>query len=280
MKKAKSIIHFCIASILSTFLILFVALPSLVSALDIKEVTVEGTASMKNISKQEGRGLAVKDATYNAVYKAVGLNLSAEALIVNLRLSGGIIGAIPYGRIIDKKIIEEGVEETIYRVKIKANVAKETTGIDPSFKLETSLNRSSYKDGDDMFIKIKPTKSCYVSVFTIFEDEKVLRLLPNRFKKDIFIKANQTYSFPDKDDIQKKIKLKVHLSKGKNVSTETIYVLALKQPFHYNAGEFREGIFGLYDGQTAFMNELIKEVVNIPLSERAEKIMPYQIKKN
>jgi hypothetical protein len=162
---------------------------------------------------------------------------------------------------------------------MKACVIEETSGIDPSFRLDASLNQSTFKDGDDMLIRIKPTKDCYVSIFTIFDDEKVLRLIPNRFKKDNLLKANETFSFPNEEDQKMGITLKVHTSGKKDVVTESIYILALKQPFNLNSDIFQEGIFGMYHGQAAFMNDLIKEVIGIPLGERAEKLLMYQIRK-
>lgn len=163
---------------------------------------------------------------------------------------------------------------------MKAPVAEETTGADPHFRLEASLNRSSFKDGDEMLISIKPTKDCYVSVFNILEDEKIVRLIPNRLKADNFLTANKTFSFPAGKDKRKGIILRAHTPEDKDAVTKTIYVLALKQPIDFNAGKFQEGIYGVYNGQTAFMNDLIKEIVGIPLSERAEKLVPYQISKS
>ena len=259
-------------------------------AQDVTWVTVEGTASMQDISKEEARRRSVEDATRRAVEKVVGTNISAETLIVNLRLSGSILGAIPYGRVVDKKIVEEGVvnihdekhdgSSVVYKVKMKAAVAEETTGADPDFRLEASLNRSSFKDGDEMIIRIKPKKDCYVSVFTILEDEKIVRLIPNQLKADNALKADATFFFPDENDKTKGIRLRVHTPEGKDAVTETIYVLGLKQPIDFNAAKFQEGIYGVYNGQTAFMNDLINEIVGIPLSERAEQLMPYQIIKD
>ncbi|MHC4639738.1 MAG: DUF4384 domain-containing protein [Planctomycetota bacterium] len=37
-------------------------------------------------------------------------------------------------------------------------------------------------------------------VFNILENEKILRLIPNRFKKQNFLPANATFSFPGKAD--------------------------------------------------------------------------------
>jgi len=63
-------------------------------AQDVTWVTVEGTAPMEHISKEEARGLAIEDAMGKAVEEVVGANISAETLVVNLRLSGSILGVV------------------------------------------------------------------------------------------------------------------------------------------------------------------------------------------
>ena len=278
-----------ISRVLSIFVLQFAILVQSLPAQDIQWVTVEGIALMEDTSKEEARNRAIEDAMHKAVEQVVGGNISIETLLVNLRLSGSIDGVIPYCRVVDKEIIEESVEPILkkgqavsslrYRVRMKAWVAEETTDADPYFRLDASLNRFSFNDGDEMLITIKPTKDCYVSVFIILEDEKVLRLIPSQLKEDNFLKANQTFSFPDEDDKTSGIKLRVHTPEEKDAVTETIYILALEQPLKSNASEFQEGIYGIYNGETAFMRDLIKEIVAIPLGKRAEKLMQYQIRK-
>ena len=278
-----------ILCVLSIFVLQFaIPVPSL-PARNVQWVTVEGIALMEDTSKEEARNRAMEDAMHKAVEQVVGINISVETLLVNLRLSGSIVGVIPYGRVVDKEIIEEGVEPILkkgqtvpslqYRVRMKVIVAAETTGADPYFRVNASLNRPSFNDGDEMLITIKPTKDCYVSVFIILEDEKVIRLIPNRLKKDNFLKADQTFSFPDNDDKTKGIKLRVHMPEEKDAVTETIYILALEQPLKSNAAGFQESIYGIYNGETAFIKDLIKENIAIPPGKRAEKLMQYQIRK-
>ncbi len=118
-------------------------LNSPVSAQDLVWVTVEGRALIENVSKEEARSRAIEDAMLTAVNKVVGASISAETLAVNLKLSGGLVGSIPYGRLTEKKIIEEGIvtvyndgkarPEKVYKVKMKAGVLEETNGTDASF---------------------------------------------------------------------------------------------------------------------------------------------------
>lgn len=251
-------------------------------------ITVEGVAPMAYVSKEEASTQAIEDAVQKAVEKMIG-TISIEALMLNFRLSGSIAGVIPYVQVVQKEIIEEGlvnvhpeghrhgIPSPLYRVKMKTAVAVETTGVDPHFKLETSLNRLSFKDGDEMLMHIKPTKDCYILVFVVLEDGKVLRLIPNRFKKDNFVKANHTFSFPDEIDKSMGIRLKTHGSKDKGVVNEAIYIVAFKRPFKLGKDKFREAIYGIYNGETPFMEDLAKEIARIPLSDRAEKLLPYRV---
>lgn len=256
---------------------------------DITWVTVEGTSPLVDVSEEEAKSRAVEDARRKAVEEAVGAHISAEDLVVNFRLSGGIVSAIPYGRVVDETILEEKAVTTLaegkdrptkmYRVVMKAGVVEETEGADPSFRLESSLNRSSFKDGEEMFITIRSTEDCYLAVFTIMEDEKILRLIPSRHEQDNFLKANETFSFPDEKDRRRGVKLKVHVPENKDAVTEAIYILALKGKATFDASAFREGIYGTYDGKAPFMKDLIQGIVGIPLSGRAEKLLQYHIKK-
>jgi hypothetical protein len=266
-----------------------VFLTSFLFAQEIIWVTVEGTAPVGKEDKAAAKSRAIEDALRNAVHEAVGSYITAETLVVNLRLRGSILGAIPYGKVIGKEILAESIEKIpgqgqekpslVYRVKIRAGVVEETIGAEPSFRLDASLNHYSFKNGDEMLIRVKPTKDCYVSVFNILEDEKILRLIPNRFKEQNFLPANATFSFPDKADKSRGVKLRVHTPENKDVITESIYILALRQPLIFHSGSIQEGIYGVYKGQTAFMQDLIKEVVGIPLNERAEALMQYEIRK-
>lgn len=251
-------------------------------------VTVEGMASMENVTKEEARRLAIEDAMRNAVEEVVGVNVLADTIVTNFMLSGDIVKVTPYGKVVDKEIIEEGVREIrekgkttpslIYRVKMKVKVSKEEGTTDPYFKINATLNRNVFNEGDEMVIKVSSTKDCYITIFNITEDEKTLILMPNRFRRENFIKANEAIIFPDEYENKRGIKLKATLPSGRKSVTERMYILALKQKLNFDTGKYTEGIHGIYTGKTAFINALLKEIVDIPLSERSEGFIQYQIK--
>lgn len=259
------------------------------SAQDITWVTVEGTAPLATAATPEARKQALKDAEKKAVAEALAPGITVATLLVNLRLAGTIAGAIPYGKIVSKKILEDGPvkspkgaaasKNSLYRIRIKAGVVQETEGEDPSFQLNTKLNRSILEDGDELVIRVRSSKDCYFAMFNILEGDKIIRLLPNRLSKENFLAANADITFPRNEERRHGLRLRVHLPENKNTATESIYILALPRPFELDSIQTQEGIFGIFNGHTAFVRDLVREVVGIPLASRAEALMRYEIRK-
>jgi hypothetical protein len=270
---------------LSCILILFIYD---VRAQEMKWTTVEGLAAMDNTGKSEAKKKAMDSAMQKAVLNVVGESISAETLAINLRLSGGLMSAIPYGKVAEKTVLEEGEvnvhnDQTgkmakMYRVKIKAGVVEQRSEDESSLSVESALNKSYYKDGDDMVLKIRPSKNSYLAVFVIMEDNSVLRMIPNKYSNSNYVRSGDTFVFPSMKDRASGISLKAHVPEGKKAVSELLYVVALQKPIKFISG-IQEGIYGLYKGQSAFIDDLIKEVVTIPLNERAEHMVQYQISK-
>lgn len=252
-------------------------------------VTVDATAPVVSGDTEKARQQAMSAAERQAVAEALAEGVSVETLLVNLRLSGSIVGAIPHGKVVEKKILEErlvkaasgdtGRQKQLFRVRIKAGVAREVGSEDPSFHLQAAINQSVFKDGDELQIHIRSTQDCYFAIFNILENQKVIRLLPNYMSQKNRLRTNENFTFPGSKDRKKGMNLIVHLPAKKNTTTESIYILALTRPFKLKSVKVQEGIYGVYNGQTAFMKDLIREVVGIPLANRAEALMQYEIRK-
>lgn len=252
-------------------------------------VTVDGTAPMTTGNTKKARKQAIAAAERNAVAQALTKDISIESLLVNLRLSGGFAEAVPFGRVVTREIMEEGPvsstsgdashQEMLYRVRIKACVVRETGGKDPSFKLDATINKSVFNDGDELEIKIRSTKDCYLAIYNILVDNKIIRLHPNYLSSKNFLAAGKDLIFPGSRASDKGLKLLLHLPKNKETVTESIYILASTHPFDSKALEVQEGIYGVYNGQTALMKDLIREVASIPLGNRTEVLMQYEIRK-
>jgi len=262
--------------------------PSLSMAIESEWVTIEGVASLENVTKTEARRMAINDARRVAIEKVVGVEILSETMIINNEVSGDVICSFPYGKILDQKILKEyviseqskdrgGAPLLTYKVEMRALVSKEKGKADPYFRVAAKINRKVFKNGDQIELRVTPTKDAYISVFNIIEDQTVLILLPNRFREDNFVKANKTLIFPSKADRKSGIALEAFIGDGKARTDEMFYIIALKEPIKFDSAKFSEGIFGLYDGNSGLVHDLVKETVGIPLSQRAETFIYYRI---
>jgi hypothetical protein len=232
--------------------------------------------------------MAIANARREAVEKVVGVDILSETMVINYNVSGDVIRTIPHGKVIGQEIIKEEIDlipakdkgeapYLAYKITLRANVIKEKGQIDAFFRLKAELNRTVFREGDPMEIRVTPSRDCYLSIFNILEDETAIILFPNRFKQNNFVKANTTFAFPDDTDRKRGIKLEAFIGEGKQKEDEIIHILALKEPLQFNTARFQEGIYGIYDGRSAMVNDLVKNIVGIPLSHRAEKFIQYRI---
>lgn len=253
-------------------------------------VTAEGMAPIENVTKNEARKMAVDNARREALEKVVGVDILSETMVINYNVSGDVVRTIPYGKVIGCEVLKEEIELIppkktgdapflAYKVTIRANVAKEKGRPDAFFRLNAGINRTVFKEGDLIEIRVTPSKDCYLSIFNILEDEKVIILFPNRFRKNNFINAGTTFMFPSDADRKRGITLEAFLEEGKMKADEIFHLLALKEKMQFNTARFSEGIFGIYDGHSALVADLVKSIVGIPLSDRAEKFLHYRITK-
>ncbi len=280
--------HACMPHFLAV-MIVFLMLPGHTAATqDITWVTVEAAAPIVDDNVEQAREAAIEIAEWKAIEEAVVVNISMETLLVNLKLSGSMIGAIPYAKIVESEIIEEndggqsgGQNDSspMYRIKMKVGVVEKFESHDPSFQIEAALNRTNFNNGQEMEISLKTTKDCFYCIFILLEDQKVLKLIPNQYRTNNFLESNKAYTIPDAGDRQKGIVLKVYTPPDKTIAKEAVYVLALQQPFDFENADIQEGVFGIYNGQTAFIEALIRQIVGIPLEDRAEHLIQYQISK-
>ena len=246
------------------FLLLIITIfPGSSEAIDSEWVRVEGYASLENVTKQEARTMAINDALRVAIEKVVGVEILSETMVINNEVSGDVICTLPYGKVLDQEILKEdvilvpskdngGAPLLTYKVNMKVRVAKEQGKVDPFFRVKADINRKVFKEGDHIEIRITPTKDAYITVFNLLEDQKVLILIPNRFRKNNYVKANSTFIFPNTGDRQKGVTLEAFTGDGKTETREMFHILALKEPLKFDTANFSEGIFGVYDGCSGF----------------------------
>lgn len=86
--------------------------------------------------------------------------------------------------------------------------------------------------------------------------------------------------FLENENRKKRLKLLVHLHENAQSFTEYIYIIALSGSFQSDSVNAQEGISGVYNSETAFISDLIGEVISISLKNRTEALLQYEIHKS
>jgi len=157
MRSGKNTVKTMLPPIISIFILQFFFFIPFAFSQDSTWVTVEGIASIENVSKKEAKRLAMADAMRKAVEEVVGVDILSETVVINYKVSGDIIRAVPYGKVIGKKILKEEIVMTpqkesaipfmAYKVKMRVNVVKEKGKGDPFFRIRAKLLRMFLKRG-------------------------------------------------------------------------------------------------------------------------------------
>ena len=252
-----------------------------------KMIKSTGVAASANLTPEEAQNLALKRARQNAIEEVCGVSVQAETLIRNNMLAADFIHSVSYGRIIEEEILGWDVDvsreskrrppSVAFRVTIKARVKPEKGKPDPYYQVSVGLNKKVYHSGDEMIIRVKATKPSYISVLNFAADGSVILLYPNRLRKNNYVKALKQYQIPSEADRNDVLKLQVSTLSGHRKDTEFIKVIATRQPIHLLDGLLTQGQYGVMDTVNLAAVEIARLVSAIPLKERAEQTVFYEI---
>jgi hypothetical protein len=247
------------------------------------EATADDTRTLNDV-KQE----ALERARRKAIEQVVGFKVQGETMVRNFAMQSDFVASLSSGAILEEKVLRWETEtfrkdETrapvlLYRVFLRAKVAVDAANPDPAFKISATLNRPLFKNGDDVVLRIKSTRDCYVTILVVTENNNVYLVLPNKHKKINFLKEGEEYMYPSVNDVSKGLTLKAGLLPGSKRTRENFRIIATKKPIKFTPDIFAEGI-GLesFARETATVGELIKELVTIPAHERTEAFLAYEI---
>lgn len=261
----------------------------------IKYEVVEGRSNLSGITQEEARLRALNSARAEAIRIVAGTQLRSETFGLDVEISSLKTNdffsvfqvfnrSFSSGRVVEEEILEEGIFQVtdesdqppiyIYRVKLRAGVVLEKGKIDPGFKLELLLNQDSFKDGDEMQIRLKSSKDCYYNIFNVLADETLAVLYPNSRMKDNFLAVGTELTLPSPGT-----KLRVGLLPGMERTTEIIFVIATKEKVDFAGGELVKQPCKIISSYHAGIHELSRWLANIPLDQRTEASVQYVIKK-
>ena len=240
---------------------------------------------IQNITPEQAFYRAKQNARKEAIRKVLGTHIQQSAIVQNATFAGEFIHAFSYGHILNEKV--ENVDIKILQpssnlmpiltcqVTMKCEVVEEKGKPDVSFKVKAELNSLSFTDGDEMIIRVKSTKECFITVLNITATDDIYVLFPNQYRKKNKIFPDETIEIPSAEDRQNGLHFRVNSLPGHKEDTEYIKVLATRQPIGFLEDIDEESGFKKFKNNKYALTELAQWLTMVPANERAEDFISY-----
>ena len=262
-------------------------------------IQVTGEYRGAEITPVQAQEKALGQAERNAIIEALGMEsgvqkslLLWETLYDFQRRFPSLSQSALYNEIIEEQkadwtydSIQQNSDEPpvpLYRVILRAKVAKAKTIPDPGFGLSLRLNKEAFQVGDEMILSITSTQYCYIAVFSVLSDDTVLVVYPAQGRTSKRISGGESFSLPSETE-----SLLVTVPSGSAMDVGSMLVIATKYniPFLPEvAKEFHPGV-AVPDGKEVLptyqttLEEINGWLMGIPMDKRVFDVKQYKIEK-
>ncbi|RLD61274.1 MAG: hypothetical protein DRJ01_08185, partial [Bacteroidetes bacterium] len=201
---------------------------------------------IENITPVQAKEIAIQKACQLAIEQIAGIEVTGRTSLIQAEANNEITidhfckltNQISKGVILEKEILkEENINvnnRIIKQVTVKLKVGKQTGEADPFFSLSANLNKTYFQNDEELILNVTPSKDCYLTILNIMSDKNVSTVFPNQYRKNNFVKANEFFELPNKNDKKLGIIFKVQLLTDKSEDTEIIKIIATKEPVTIN----------------------------------------------
>lgn len=260
-----------------------------------------GHCRSTEVTPEEGWKRSLREAEVDAIRNALGLKVIGETFQITsesmnrdksvdyLNTFSKLNTTTTSGRIVREEILDSAltVEGNIptYSVKIRALVAKDKGDADPNFRVDLKLDRDTYYDrgeidrNDAVKFSVHANQDCYLYLFDIMANDTVALILPNAYFSDnLYSAEGGTGGFDRKID-QLSLNLRVGLPPGKEITTEMLYLVALKKKIDFYSSNISRESVGVIPTYQAAILDLRKWLVRIPQDLRTTSSATFVIKR-
>lgn len=258
------------------YLVVIVLLFGFIYSKEVKDITVESSAAVVNITSEEAKNLALRRARSMIIENGNGVEIISNALVKDGALAAEFIKNYSRGIILNERVewlpitqyqnSKTSAPIPEYNVKVTADVLIKEKETDIVTK--TSINKSNFFNNEKMTLDIISSYDSNVAIFFLGYDDKIYKLFPNG-NENLIIKKNINTKVPrvgiDNFDLE------LMVPKNLKMVTEALWIISSKQsdkiPFniHFNKDEYSlNEFFSLY-------SKISQKCV--------EEIIPYTIEK-
>jgi S-adenosylmethionine/arginine decarboxylase-like enzyme len=194
-------------------------------------------------TKNQVRAAAISQAESNAMRDFLGMTVKSrtldfqqESLRDQQALTESLLQTTRMGRILDENIIGEGYRDAPgcpgcrYAVTLNTCIVPIADDADKQFQAKLDISRTNFVDGDVAKLSVTVSRDCYVYLYDVDPDKNTSLIVPNEVLTEVKLKAGQTWDYPDEEAHKRGVTLVAQLPAGKDVSAETIRLVATKTP--------------------------------------------------
>jgi len=247
----------------------------------------------QGLTKEQAEQKAYEEALRNAVRKACPAEVSSLASVLNNEMIVDLVKWARRGVPVETQVIErrtisepvtrEGVATSVerYRVTIRTRFAALAGEEDPGFEVRIVGMKPSYVEGDLMTVGVQAAADCYVHLFTVAADRSVTVFLPNKYRRENFLRKGETLEFPSADEERRGIRFRMGFLPGVQSPriTEWITAIATRRNVDLVSGTgIQEALQKVHSAKdTALIEELLKKVVQLRSSDVTQAVFGYEV---
>lgn len=201
------------------------------------------TSFGENDTKYQAKAQAVSEARAKAMDRFLGVNLQhqfidfqQEGLKGQVSLTESLLRVTQLGRVLKEKILSSGPQDMPdcpgcrFFAHIQTCIMPQPDKSDTGFRVTLSLNRTTFKEGDEALIEVTSNRDAYLYIYNVDMAGNAALMLPNDYAKENRIAASQKLIFPDEETRRKGIRVVAQMPDTMTVSAEMIRVIASKSP--------------------------------------------------
>jgi len=251
---------------------------------DTQEVVAEGRAFLgEDTTLAQARALSLNDARRIAIERSSGILVRGSSVVYNSQLISDIISAFSKGLIVREELLSDGIRteegRTVYVSRIRAVVKPLKQDVHRDIRIikagvtradkPLTLSNPVFQDNDEIQIKVTAQGDLNMNIFSVSQEGRVVRLLPNPYVKQEKIPSRKEFIFPDEALRSAGFKLRVHVPENLSRAYETIIVIATKEKVDFLSRNKKD----------ASLSDLMGELSLMEQSSWADAVIGYEVRR-
>lgn len=195
-------------------------------------------------TRMQVRADAVALAREEALAAVHGVNLSHRFLhyqqYVALRgetvIVENLLKTSQHGRVLKEVVVTDGFRDLPgcracrYEVTLRDCVVSRPVGADTQFHVSAEMSETQLRVQDKVQLRVSATRDAYFYIYGVGLDSRACRIYPAPNSAPAWVAAGEALDIPGVEDLAHGRVLTARLPRGKNVSAETLRVIAARAP--------------------------------------------------